>query len=440
LTPRMAAVLSLNSCFRNNKFANIELDSAIKKYGFVELDKSFYTRLLYGTIERKITLDYLIACFSSVKPEKIEPLVFCILRTGLYQILYMDKVPDNAAVNEAVELCKALCPTAYAGYVNAVLRNLIRHKADIPELLRKDGGLKSISLQYSIPLWILELWTQDYGKERATALAKYFCEREPFLTLRINTGKVKSEEFKENLGYDSVYGKFTQSVLKLGGSFPAEDLYGYADGLFFVQDEASCLAASLLGPDQITTENPVILDVCACPGGKSFSVALNFGDKARIHSFDLHENRLKLIEKGAARLGLTSITTYARDARIPNEAFFGTADAVICDVPCSGLGVIAKKPDIKFKKYEEIEKLPVVQYEIVKASALSLKSGGSLIYSTCTLRRAENEEIVEKFIKENEGYELSSTNLLNETDSGMVTFFPDLYDTDGFFVAKIKKK
>ena len=224
--------------------------------------------------------------------------------------------------------------------------------------------------------------------------------------------------------------------IRMDGSFPAQELYGFAQGLFFVQDEASQLCAGLLCA---TGDDTTVVDVCACPGGKSFSAAIALEGKGKVYAFDLHKNRLSLIESGAERLGLSNIETQARDARTCDEVLLSRADYVICDVPCSGLGVIAKKPDIRHKREEDVASLPAVQYDILCAAVNYLKPGGTLVYSTCTLRRAENEAIVEKFLSAHEGYHLESTGVLGKEDGGMITLLPQTHHTDGFFLAKIVK-
>lgn len=433
--PRYAAVLSLNSSFKSGKFVNLELDSTIKKYGFEDKDKAFYTRLLYGTVEKKITLDYMISLLSDVKEEKIQPMVKCILETGLYQIFYMDRVPDSAACNEATELVKVLCPKAYAGYVNAVMRSAVRKKAELAEKIAKLDGIFGVSVRHSIPEWICGLWESDYGN--AEKIARGFEVIPPHLTLRVNTLKISAAELFEKM--PSEYGArlIGNELVTLSKSVPVSEIYGFDDGLFFVQDESSAVCASLISPKSVKAENPVIIDTCACPGGKTFSMAISFGNKGTVYSMDLHKNRLSLIEKGAERLGISSVDARANDARTPLPELFGKADAVLCDVPCSGLGIIAKKPDIRYKSRDEILRLPEIQKEILSRSAEYVKPGGILVYSTCTLRRAENEENIEYFLSRNPDFALAGGVF---GGAGMKTFFPHIDGTDGFFAAKLERR
>ncbi len=437
ITPRKAAVLSLNSSIKNGKYVNLELDAAIKKYGFEDKDKAFFTRLFYGTVEKKITLDYIIKKLSSVKFEKIEPLVLCILETGLYQVFFMDKVPHSAACNEATELVKTTCPKAYAGFVNGIMRSAVREKDSIRNEINGLDGTKGISIKYSVPEWLCEMWQRDYGESRE--IVKALCKVKGGVALRINTMKISAKELCEKLPEELCAKVLCKHTVLIPRSCVVTELYGYNEGYFFVQDPASTIVSSLISKHSIKSESPVVVDACSCPGGKSFSAAINLGQRGRIYSFDLHESRLKLVRSGAERLGIDCIETAVCDGRQPKSALFGTADAVMCDVPCSGLGVIAKKPDIRYKTYEEIERLPEVQYEILEASKNYLKDDGFIVYSTCTLRKAENEQVVLKFLENNNDFELCPTGIPGD-ETGMYTFLPHKMGTDGFFVAKLRKK
>lgn len=437
ITPRKAAVLSLNSAIKNGKYVNLELDAAIKKYGFEDKDKAFFTRLFYGTVERKITLDYIIKKLSSVKFEKIEPLVLCILETGLYQIFFMDRVPDSAACNESTELVKTTCPKAYAGYVNGIMRSAVREKAAILDEIANLTGSFGLSIKYSVPEWLCKMWEQDYGESRQ--IVKALSKVRIGVALRVNTLRISAEELCSKLPSELEAKCVGNTSIIIPKPCVVTELYGYEEGLFFVQDPASTIVSSLVNKQSICDTKPFVVDTCSCPGGKSFSMAINLGNDAQMHSMDLHENRLRLVRSGAQRLGITCIETHECDGRKPMREFFGKADAVVCDVPCSGLGVIAKKPDIRYKTYAEIEKLPEVQYDILEASKNYLKDGGFIIYSTCTLRKAENEQVVQKFLENNKGFELCPTGIFGD-EKGMVTFLPHKTGTDGFFAAKLRKK
>lgn len=434
-TPRYAAVLSLNNAFKHGKFINLELDSTIKKYGFTDKDKSFYTRLLYGTVERKLTLDYIISLLSDIDDDKIQPLIRCILETGLYQIFYMDRVPDSAACNEATALVKILCPKSYAGFVNGVLRNAVRRKAELTERIMTLQGLEGISIKHSIPLWICRLWENDY--KEAEKIAHGFEVIPPHITLKVNTLKISPKDFFDSLPAEFSPRLIGKDIVTLSKSVPIASINGYEDGLFFVQDESSSACADLISKSSVKATEPIIIDTCACPGGKTFAIAIAFENKGVIYSFDLHKNRLTLIEKGTNRLGITSVKTGVNDARLPKTELFGKADAVLCDVPCSGLGIISKKPDIRYKSMEDVIKLPEIQKEILMQSAKYVKPGGILVYSTCTLRMAENQEVVNSFLDCNKDFCLDLTAFDGD---GMKTFFPHKDGTDGFFAARLIRK
>lgn len=437
MIPRKAAVLSLNSSIKNGKYTNLELDAAIKKYGFEDKDKAFFTRLFYGTVEKKITLDYIINSLSSVKMQEIEPLVLCILETGLYQVFFMDRVPDSAACNEATALVKTTCPKSYSGYVNALMRNAVRKKEEIIKNIASLKGSFGLSVRYSVPEWLCKMWQADYGD--SAQIVKALCGSKRGIYLRVNTLKTTAEDLLSHFP-ESLKGKAVgKSSILIQGSCVVSELYSYDEGLFFVQDISSTIVSSLVNKKSISSENPTVIDTCSCPGGKSFSMAMNLDNSAKIYSFDLHENRLRLVRSGAERLGITCIETRECDGRKPVADLFGKADAVVCDVPCSGLGVIAKKPDIRYKQYKDIEKLPELQLEILTSSAKYLKKDGFIVYSTCTLRKAENEEVVERFLANNHDFELCPTGIFGD-EKGMVTFLPHKTETDGFFAAKLKRK
>lgn len=436
MNPREAAVLSLNSAFKNGRFVNLELNSAIKKYGFEDKDKSFYTRLLYGAVEKKIKLDYILSKISKTELSKIEPLVLCILEIALYQIFEMDRVPDSAACNTATEAVKHLCPGSYAGFVNAVVRSAVRSKSTFCAEIESLTGLVGTSIRHSLPLWICESFEKDYGN--AESIATGFENTAPHLTLHINTLKITAKEYFDALD-KALHPRLLSEELITLSSVPVETLPGFDEGLFFVQDESSALCASLIGQDATVRKMtaPLVIDTCACPGGKTFAMAVAMANKGSIRSFDLHANRLSLIETGCARLGITSVITEARDGRKPDESLFGKADAVLCDVPCSGLGILAKKPDIRFKKEEDVLRLSAVGYDILSQSANYVKPGGILVYSTCTLRKAENEHNIAAFLEAHPDFSPAHLGFENEKN-GCKTFFPQ-DGTDGFFVCKLKK-
>ena len=430
---REAALLSLIRCSEGNKFSNLEVDSAIKKYGFDGSDRAFFTALVYGVIEKQITLDYVLSKFVSKPLDKIEPKIVQILRLGAYQILFLDRIPDSAACNESVELAKQYTHKGTSGFVNGVLRNIARNKSSI-EYPPKNTA-EYYSVKYSCPVWLCKMWRDMYGDE--------ICERSlegvnrnPRMTLRTNTLKISRDgliEALRSLGISCEPTALSPYGITLSEFIPTADITPIADGLCFVQDESSQLCAYAAGAKAGDT----VIDTCSCPGGKSFGMAMDMVNEGKIYSFDLHESKLSLVDGGAKRLGIDIIKTGVQNGSVRREDLDGTADAVLCDVPCSGLGVIAKKPDLRHKSPEDIEKLPPIQYSILDNASNYVKSGGTLVYSTCTVNVKENEEVAEKFLASHPDFSPCSDRM--PFGKPMITLFPGEHGTDGFFIAKFRK-
>lgn len=419
ISAREAAYRSLVKISSQNKYSNLEIDAAIKKHGLEGVEKSLYTRLVYGVFERRITLDYYLSLFSDKPISDIDTEVKTILEIALYQMLFCERIPIHAAVNEAVETAKRHGKHSTDSFVNAVLRRAAR---DIDKVTLPLDENKRMSVEYSVPQWICEHFISDYGKENTARILEAINEI-PYLTLRTNTLKTTREElanqFSEN-GIKTENGKNPEALhIIAGGDFTR--LNELSGGSFFVQDEASQSAVRALDPKK----GDFVIDTCACPGGKSFGMAMTMENEGRILSLDLHKNKLSLIEDGAKRLGINIIETAEHNGKAPIAEFVGKADCVLCDVPCSGLGVIAKKPEIRYKLKEEIERLPEIQSQILSASAGYLRKGGKLLYSTCTLNKAENENVVEEFLSQNNNFKLLS----------MQTILPEKKTSDGFFYA-----
>jgi 16S rRNA (cytosine967-C5)-methyltransferase len=437
MNAREAAYNALLRYENNASYSNIELDGTIKKYGLAGVERSFFTALFYGVIERSITLDYYISALSQRDIAEIDTNVLIMLRMGLYQLIYMDKVPESAAVNESVNLARRFWAKKNSeNFVNAVLRNFIREKDKIALPDREKSFIKYLSVKYSMPEWICRTFAKGYGKTRTENIFEAM-NRVPPITVRVNTLRTAKEDFAEKLsaaGIDSRSTKSAPQGLRLRSSTPYENLLPF-EGEFFVQDEASQICVEALGAKPYER----VLDACACPGGKSFGIAISMENKGEILSCDLHKNKLSLIEKGAENLGISIIRTMERNAA-NEDTECGEFDRILCDVPCSGLGVIAKKPDIRRKKEEDIARLPEVQAQILRESARHLKKGGTLVYSTCTLNPKENKEIVEAFLAENKDFALVPFKVgALESEDGMKELFPHIHKTDGFFIAKMTR-
>ncbi|MBQ4055063.1 MAG: 16S rRNA (cytosine(967)-C(5))-methyltransferase RsmB [Clostridia bacterium] len=420
---REAAFRSLLKCEQNGSYTNLEIDSKIKKSGLEGVEKSLYTTLVYGVTERQIALDYRLSRLTRGDWSALAPEVRTILRLGGYQILYLDRIPESAAVNESTGLARRFAPRGAHNLVNAVLRQLCRSKEDftLPE-----DRIDALSVSYSVPRALIEIWESSYGREKTAAILEAtFCR--PRVTLRVNTLKNTADELISKLSERSVKagkGRVDGAVVLDASASVADMLDLIEDGSCFVQDASSQTAVKMLAPKA----GELIVDACACPGGKSFSSAVEMQGVGEIHSFDLHKSKLPLIEKGAKKLGIEIITAAERDARNPDAALLGRCDRVVCDVPCSGLGVIAKKPEIRYKDLSDIGRLPEIQYDILCASAGYLRPGGRILYSTCTINSAENEKIAERFVGEHPEYRLVEQR----------TFFPTP-ENDGFFAAIIEK-
>ena len=441
--PRLLALKTLMSAERQGKYINLASDISIKGADMSETDTALFTSLVYGVTERKITLDHVISCMAAKGTKHIEPRVLCILRLGLYQLIYLDKIPSHAAVNETVGMCQS---KGECSFVNAILRNYIRdgaRRVSFPD--KEKEPTKYLSLTYSVPAWICDSLASDYGFENAEGILSAFSGEAPSATLRVNTLKTTREAFCRALAQTNTESRetsYSSAGVKLSEGAKITALSGFDVGEFFVQDEASQICIEVLSPKPDET----VIDTCSCPGSKSFGAAIEMQNKGKVYSFDLHENKLSLVEKSALRLGITIIECEARDGRNPNDKLYGKADRVICDVPCSGFGVMAKKPDIRYKRKEDVEALAPLGASILSESAKYLKDGGVLVYSTCTMRREENEEVVEAFLSTHPDFSLIPFEIKSKSEhtpdiksEGMLTLMPHIHKTDGFFIAKLQK-
>ena len=406
---REAAFAGLLRIEKDGAFSNL-LTGGLK--GLSELDRNFATALLLGVTERRRALDLLIGLFAE---KKCDSELWNLLRLGVYQLFYMDRVPDNAACNETVAIAKKRFGSGRAGFVNAVLRSLCRDREKAEKLLRD----APTEVRCSFGDALASLLREQYP-ERADAIMEAFCEKKP-LRLRVNPLKTTAAELQAR------FGGLADGDMLTVDERQSEVLQALDEGSFFVQGYGSQMAIRLLGAKPGMT----VIDVCACPGGKSFGAALDMENEGQVFAFDIHENKLPLIEKGAKRLGISIIRTACRDGREPDENLFGKADRVICDVPCSGLGVINAKPEVRYKDPEAFSGLYPTQKAILESAAKYLKKGGVLIYSTCTWNKKENEETVRAFM-ESHGDEYSLTE--------EHTFLPDETAGEGFFAAKITRK
>ena len=393
-------------------YSNLLLDSALSAN---KEDRAFVTALFYGVTERRMTLDHIIRAHSKTEFDDIDSETLQLLRMGIYQLMYMD-IPESAAVNETVKLA----PQRSKGFINAVLRAFIRagKKLDTSGL----DDLGKLSVGYSCAKWIVKMWVKEYGYERTERMLSASFGRPPVYA-RVNTCVCDADDLIYELAEDGVKAeryKDSDTCVVLSNSGSIDNLRAYRNGLFHIQDISSQRCCEAAAP----CEGDTVIDMCAAPGGKSFTLAEIMKNSGSVYSSDLYESRVKLIAEGASRLGLDIVKTRVSDASV-FDGSLPEADVVLCDAPCSGLGVIRRKPEIRYKKKDEISELPEIQKKLLDNAKNYVKRGGRLVYSTCTLNPAENEDIADKFAGENKDFRLIETR----------TFIPGETDGDGFFYA-----
>lgn len=440
--PRNIAFNILMKIEQDKAYSNIAINNAIKENKLSGRDSSFLSALVYGVLERKITLDYIIKQYSKIPLRKIEIKTKNILRLGILQLVFMDKIPESAAVNESVKLAKKHGLLKSSGFINGILRSISRadKKYDLPD---KSNVLLYYSVKYSVPESLADLWIDSYGEKNTENLLSALCGR-PKICARVNTLKTDKASLISELSSESVKVSevpFLENALILSDTGSVERLSAYKSGKFHIQDLSSQLCVDLLCPKQ----REIILDICAAPGGKSFTAAQYMRDRGRIFSCDLYDHKLKLISDGAKRLGITSIVTLKRDAAAADIPL-PLADKILCDVPCSGLGILSRKPEIRYKDNLISKDLPKLQYKILCSSAKYLANGGRLVYSTCTLNPAENNDNARRFLDEHPDFYGISIKLpdgvsraFDENDYEL-TLMPHTAHTDGFYIAVFGKK
>ena len=431
---RETALNALIACRKNGAWSNGVLKEYISRDKLDRREAALAARLCYGVLQNRAKLDFYLKQLLTGKIKNLHPAVHDILQLGLYQIYEMDKIPANAAVNESVALTKKYCaknPRA-ASLVNAVLRNAVRTKGT----LRQPTALCD---KYSHPQELIDLLATYVGKEKLEPMLAAN-NAEAGVVVQVNTLKTTAQELRRMLtdeGATVENHPWLPDCLLLAGGGNLEKMESFQKGLFYVQDAAARLSVLCAGIPQ----GAQVLDCCAAPGGKSFAAAME--GAGQIHSCDIHEHKIALIESGARRLGLANITAFLQDASKNREEWNDKMDVVIADVPCSGYGIIRKKPDIRYKDPASMKDLPQLQLAILKNQARYVKPGGVLMYSTCTLVRAENEGVVEAFLAENREFTLEPLDLPENFPanvSGMLTLVPGQHDTDGFFISRFRRK
>lgn len=404
---RLFAFEVIHKIFNDGGFSNITLDNSFRRFNG---DKAFVSALVYGVVERKITLDHFIFKYIDKKPK---PKILTVLRMGVYQLIFMDKVPDAAAINESVELAKKIKCDFYCPLINAVLRKISNDKV-IPD---------DLSVKYSVPKNLLNMWIKQYGKDCVESFLPAINEKPPVFAIP-NKLFADSDELSYELFDEGIQCEVYFDTVKLLSGFDLKKSRAFSNGLFYIEDFSSYCCAKALE----AKPGDVVFDMCSAPGGKAFTLAQCMDNQGKLYAFDIYESRVNLIREGAERLGFNCIMPSLNDAASFNSDL-PLADRILCDVPCSGFGIIRRKPEIRYKELDEIKGLPDIQFNILKTSSSYLKTGGRLIYSTCTLNKKENQQVIEKFLKEFSNFSL----IYDKTE------FPDINSGDGFYYAVIEK-
>lgn len=425
-------------------YSHIVLRDVLNKYQYLEKkERSFITRVTEGTLEHMMEIDYILDQFSKVKVKKMKPVIRNIMRSAVYQMKYMDSVPVSAACNEAVKLAVRKGFGSLRGFVNGVLRNVARN---LDQIEYPTEPLKRLSIQYSMPEWILNLWLKAYDSDIVEQMLQAF-QRETPLTIRCNLRIVTPKQLKEHLEAEGVTVKvhpYLEYAFHISGFDYLGDLESFQNGEFSVQDISSMLVSELAAPK----EGDYVIDVCAAPGGKSLHMAEKLNGSGHVEARDLTEYKVSLIQENIERTGLSNVEAVQQDALIFDEASVGKADIVLADLPCSGLGVLAKKTDLKYKATKEgADSLAKLQREMLKNVQAYVKDEGKLVYSTCTINPAENMDNVHWFLNQYPEFELIDIHgsLCEELqkdvkENGCIQLLPGVHQSDGFFLACMKKR
>lgn len=430
MTTREILLQMLMEILEKGKFCHKVIGAVLEKYAYLSRsDRAFIKRVCTGCVERKIQLDYVLDQFSRTKTDKMKPVIRTILRMGVYQILFMEKVPDSAACNEAVKLAVKKGFGSLRGFVNGVLRNIARQKEHIAWPRREEDEIAFLNIMYSMPAWIIRMWEETYGIAKTEQILKGLLEERP-LTIRMDESLDDTE--KAQLLYEMKQaGVLVSPCRELDYAYrishleSPDKLPGFAKGRWMIQDLGSMLVTQFAG----IKSGDVVIDVCGAPGGKALHAAAKTGSRGQVYVRDLTPDKIALIEDNLKRTDYHNVTVQRMDATVFNEASLAKADVLIADLPCSGLGVIGRKPDIKYRICpEELVKIAALQRQILKTVYPYVKKGGILLYSTCTLNQKENEENA-AFITDNLPFALEETKQL----------LPGIDGTDGFFMARFKR-
>ena len=431
--PRGIALDVLCQVEAKGAYADLSLDYALRQDHLVDKDRRLASELIYGALRRRNTLDWALELFSKRKLSQVDLRLRNLLRLGAYQLMFLDRVPPWAAVDESVKLAKSTGPPGSDRFINAVLRTFDRRKNEIAYPSFSDSPLRYISLCYSHPEWMVERWRKRYGPQETIEL----CEannRPPSIPIRANRLRTDREALAIALKKEGVLthaSKMAPDGLLLEGRVALDKLAAYREGLFYIQDEASMLAAYILDPKP----GQVVLDLCSAPGGKTTHLAELMGNRGAVIALDIKEGRLKVVNHNCLRLGINIVETRHLDGRKVGRI---DADRVLVDAPCSGLGTIRHHPDIKWNKSaDDIPLLARMQMELLAGGARNLKVGGVMVYSTCSIEPEENEGVIKKFLSEHVNFHLETIEFAGLKSDGALTLYPHRHGSDGFFIARL---
>lgn len=449
---RELALDVLMEILEKGAYSHLVIREVLDKYNYSEnRDKAFVKRTVEGTLERLIQIDYILDRFSSVPVCRMKPLIRNLMRMSVYQLLFMDGIPDSAVCNEAVKLAGKRGFRGLSGFVNGVLRAVARKKETLPYPHREKNEEEYLSIFYSMPRWLVELWLDAYGREKTECILKGLLQEHPVtVRLRENLCERSRDEWLstlKNAGVDAKEHPYLPYAFWLRHTKGVGNLPGYEEGLFTVQDVSSMLVTEAAG---IEKENPqgemLVLDVCAAPGGKSMHMAEKLAGRGKVIARDLGEYKASLIRDNIERMGYENIEVQVHDARLWEEELREKADVVLADLPCSGLGIMGKKRDIKYRiTRDSLRELEALQREILEVIWRYVKPGGLLIYSTCTINPGENDKMMEWFTERYPFVPESLTPFLpkalgGEGEEGRLQLFPGIHETDGFFLARLRRK
>ncbi len=446
---RMAALEVLYQVDHEAAYSNIALNRVLEKYQPEKKDRGFITELVYGTLKRINTLDWILGQFLNRPLDSLTPWIRNILRMGVYQLFYLDRVPESAACNESTNLAKRYGHQGTVKFVNGVLRNIARRKSEVkwPDMAKEP--VSYLAITYAHPEWLVKMWMDDYGFAE-TELLLQANNQVPPNAVRTNTLRISREDLSERLTSEGVAcepGVFAPETLIISGFHSIGSIAAHREGLFLVQDESSTVVGHILKPQP----GSQVIDACSAPGGKTTHLAQLMKNQGIIRAFDIHPHKIELIEENAAKLGISIIKPEVEDATKIGQKLCEWADYVLVDAPCSGLGVLRRRPELRWRKVvDRFAELNALQFEILLSAASTVKKGGVMVYSTCTINKKENAEMVQRFLEARPEFTLEDLRpLLPEGDAltkfptageGFIQFLPHVHGTDGFFMARMRRK